>query len=219
MSLKLIADLPITESLDFLLEEKNKDGPSTLYVKGPYLMAEDFNKNRRKYSIDEMVSEVDRFNREMIAEKRSLGELEHPQSASINSERACHMILELKQDGNSFIGKSKILSSPMGLLVRSLILDGVKLGMSSRSLGKLVPLCEGHRVQNLRLVTVDCVADPSYPKAFVNGILESKQYVVNADGTLEESYDTFESAISTLPRKDIDAYLREQVMSFLKNLK
>jgi len=219
MSLKLIADLPITESLDFLLEEKNKDGPSTLYVKGPYLMAEDFNKNRRKYSIDEMVSEVDRFNREMIAEKRSLGELEHPQSASINSERACHMILELKQDGNSFIGKSKILSSPMGLLVRSLILDGVKLGMSSRSLGKLVPLGEGHRVQNMRLVTVDCVSDPSYPKAFVNGILESKQYVVNADGTLEESYDTFESAISTLPRKDIDAYLREQVMNFLKNLK
>ena len=109
MSLKLISDLPITESLDFLLEEKNKDGPSTLYVKGPYLMAEDFNKNHRKYSIDEMVSEVDRFNREMIAEKRSLGELEHPQSASINSERACHMILELKQDGNSFIGKSKIL--------------------------------------------------------------------------------------------------------------
>ena len=107
----------------------------------------------------------------------------------------------------------------MGLLVRSLILDGVKLGMSSRSLGKLVPLCEGHRVQNMRLVTVDCVADPSYPKAFVNGILESKQYVVNSDGTLEESYDAFESAISTLPRKDIDTYLREQVMNFLKNLK
>jgi hypothetical protein len=219
MPLKLIADLPITESLDYLIEEKNKDGPSTLYVKGPYLMAEDFNKNRRKYSLNEMKNEVDRFTREMIAEKRALGELEHPQSASINSERACHMILELKQEGNVFIGKSKVLSTPMGLLVRSLILDDVKLGMSSRSLGKLVPLVEGHQVQNMRLVTVDLVADPSYPKAFVNGILESKQYVVNADGTLEESYDAFEDAISTLPRKDVDAYLREQVMAFLRNLK
>jgi hypothetical protein len=219
MPLKLIADLPITESLDYLIEEKNKDGPSTLYVKGPYLMAEDFNKNRRKYSLNEMKTEVDRFTREMIAEKRALGELEHPQSASINSERACHMILELKQEGNVFIGKSKVLSTPMGLLVRSLILDDVKLGMSSRSLGKLVPLVEGHQVQNMRLVTVDLVADPSYPKAFVNGILESKQYVVNADGTLEESYDAFEDAISNLPRKDVDAYLREQVMAFLRNLK
>jgi len=219
MPLKLIADLPITESLDYLVEEKNKDGPSTLYVKGPYLMAEDFNKNRRRYNLHEMVQEVDRFNREMINEKRSLGELEHPQSASINSERACHMILELKQDGNSFIGRSKILSTPMGLLVRSLILDDVKLGMSSRSLGKLIPLTEGHQVQNMRLVTIDCVADPSYPKAFVNGILESKQYVVNADGTLEESYDLFADAISHLPRKDVDAYLREQVMLFLRNIK
>jgi len=219
MALKLIADLPITESLDYLVEEKNKDGPSTLYVKGPYLMAEDYNKNRRKYRLDEMSQEVERFNREMIMEKRSLGELEHPQSASINSERACHMILELKQDGNAFIGKSKILSTPMGMLVRSLILDDVKLGMSSRSLGKLIPLTEGHQVQNMRLVTVDCVADPSYPKAFVNGILESKQYVLNADGTLEESYDAFENAISSLPRNDIDAYLREQVINFIKNFK
>lgn len=219
MALKLIADLPITESLDYLIEEKNKDGPSILYVKGPYLMAEDFNKNRRRYRLDEMTAEVERYNREMIQEKRSLGELEHPQSASINSERACHMILELKQDGNAFIGRSKILSTPMGLLVRSLILDDVKLGMSSRSLGKLVPLTEGHQVHNMRLVTVDCVADPSYPKAFVNGILESKQYVVNADGTLEESYDIFADAISNLPRKDVDAYLRETVMAFLRNIK
>lgn len=219
MALKLLSDVPITESLDFLVEEKNKNEPSSLYVSGPYLMAEDFNKNRRRYSIQEMINEVDRFNKEMIVEKRALGELSHPSTAEINPERACHMILELKRDGNAFYGKSKILSSPLGLLVRSLILDGVKLGMSSRSLGKLVPLTEGHQVQNMRLITIDCVADPSYPKAFINGILESKQYVVNADGTLEESYDIFEDAISTLPRKDIDIYLKEQIMMFLNNIK
>lgn len=219
MSLKLIADLPITEGLDYIVEEKSKDAPSTLYVKGPYLMAEDFNKNKRRYSLEEMKKEVERFDKEMIQEKRSLGELEHPQSATINSERACHMITELKQDGNSFTGKSKILSTPIGMLVRSLILDGVKLGMSSRSLGKLVPLTEGHDVQNMRLVTIDCVADPSYPKAFVNGILESKKYVLNVDGTLEESYDVFADAISTLPRHEVDKYLREQVMNFIRNFK
>lgn len=218
MALKLLADLPITERLDYILEEKNKDSPSTLYLKGPYLMAGDFNKNRRRYLLDEMVNEVGRFNREMILEKRALGELEHPQSASINSERACHMILELKQDGNSFIGKSKVLSTPMGLLVKSLVLDDVKLGMSSRSLGKLMPLSEGHQVSNMRLVTIDCVADPSYPKAFVNGILESKQYVLNADGTLEESYDAFQDAIDSLPRNDVDAYLREKVMLFISSI-
>jgi hypothetical protein len=219
MALKLLSDLPITESLDYLVEEKSKDSPSTLYVKGPYLMAGDWNKNRRKYRLHEMVSEVDRYKREMIKESRALGELEHPQSASINTERACHLVLELNQDGNSFIGRSKILSSPMGLLVRSLILDGVKLGMSSRSLGKLNPLVEGHEVENMRLITIDCVADPSYPKAFVNGILESKQYVVKSDGTLEEAYDAFEEAISTLPRKNLDDYLREQVMNFIRNIK
>ena len=219
MPLKLIADIPITESLDYLIEEKNKDGPSVLYVKGPYMMAEGFNKNKRKYRLDEMIAEVDRFDKEMIKENRALGELEHPQSASINAERACHKILSLERDGNVFIGKSKILSTPLGLLMRSLILDDVRIGMSTRSLGKLQPLMEGHQVQNLRLITVDAVADPSYPKAFVNGILESKAYVIKADGTLEESYDAFENAISDLPRKDVDAYLREQVMKFIHNLK
>lgn len=219
MPLKLIADIPITESLDYILEEKNKDGPAVLYVKGPYMMAEGFNKNKRKYRLDEMAAEVERFDREMIKENRALGELEHPQSASINAERACHKILALERDGNVWIGRSKVLSTPLGMLMRSLLLDDVRMGMSTRSLGKLQPLVEGHQVNNLRLITVDAVADPSYPKAFVNGILESKRYVLNVDGTLEESYDLFESAIEDLPRKDVDTYLREQVMQFIKNLK
>ena len=222
MALKLIADLPINESVDYLVEETNKSGVATMWLTGPYLMAEGWNKNKRKYQLEEMVQEVSRFKNEMINEKRALGELEHPTTANINSERACHIITELNQDGNTFIGKSKVLSSPMGMLVRSLVLDGVKLGMSSRSLGQLEPVCEsgieGNLVKGLRLVTVDVVADPSYPKAFVNGILESKQYVVNLDGTLEECYDIFSEAISSLPRKDIDKYLREQVMAFINKM-
>jgi hypothetical protein len=220
-SLKLISDTPITETLDYILEEKNKDAPSNLYVKGPYIMEGVFNKNHRRYSAEECAKEVERFNKEMIQEKRSLGELEHPSSAQISSERACHLITELVKDGNIYVGKSKVLSTPMGLLMKSLIMDGVKMGMSTRSLGQLVPVyesgVEGNDVKNMRLITVDCVADPSCPKAFVNGILESKQYVLKQDGSFEEKYDAFGEVISTLPRKDIDNYLREHVINFIKN--
>lgn len=219
--LKLISDTPITESLEYLIEEKNKDAPSSFYVKGPYIMEGVFNKNKRRYSPEECEREVERFNKEMIQEKRSLGELEHPSSAQISSERACHLITELVKDGNVYIGKSKVLSTPMGLLMKSLVLDGVKMGMSSRSLGQLVPVyesgVEGNDVKNMRLITIDCVADPSCPKAFVNGILESRQYVLNVDGSFEEKYDVFGEVISNLPRKDIDNYLKEHIINFIKN--
>ena len=107
----------------------------------------------------------------------------------------------------------------MGLLVKSLINDGVKLGMSSRSLGQLVESNGKNVVKDMRLVAIDCVADPSYPKAFVNGILESKQYVLNQDGSLGEYYEQFEGKISNLPRKDVDIFLRESVIDFINKLK
>jgi hypothetical protein len=215
MVLKLLRESPITEGVDFLIEEKSKDSPSTMYITGPYIVADEVNKNNRVYPLNEVVQEVDRYKKEIIANRRSLGELEHPNTASVNAERACHMITELRQDGNVFVGKSKVLSSPMGLIVRSLILDGVKLGMSSRALGKLNEVNGHNHVSGLRLVTVDCVADPSAPGAFVNGILESKQYVLKTDGTLEECYDVFEKSISTLPRSDVDSYLRDHIMQFI----
>ena len=205
------------DGVDFLIEEKSKDKPSVMYITGPYIVAEEVNKNNRLYPLEETVKEVERYTKEIINSHRALGELEHPASASINSERACHLITELKRDGNVFIGKSRVLSSPMGLIVRSLVLDGVKLGMSTRALGKLNEDKGFNRVSGLRLVTVDCVADPS-ANAFVDGILESKQYVLKEDGSLEEYYDKFEKAISTLPRKDIDAYLRAQFTDFINKL-
>lgn len=218
MVLKLLAETPIVDGIDFLVEEKSKDKPSTMYITGPYIVAEEVNKNNRLYPIDEVNLEVERFQKEIIANSRSLGELEHPNNASINAERACHLITELKRNGNVFVGKSRVLSSPMGLIVRSLVLDGVKLGMSTRALGKLNEDKGFNRVSGLRLITVDCVADPSAPGAFVNGILESKQYVLNTDGSLEEYYDAFENSIKTLPRKDMDAYLRQQFTDFINKL-
>ena len=123
-------------------------------------------------------------------------------------------------EGNVVMGKSKVLSTPSGLIVQSLINDGCSLGVSSRSLGQLEESKDGYNiVRDMRLIAVDCVADPSYPKAYVNGILESKRYVCNADGTFCELYDNFEKNISTLPKNDVESYLKEQVLKFLSGVK
>jgi hypothetical protein len=121
-------------------------------------------------------------------------------------------------DGNVYVGKSKVLSTPCGLIVKSLINDGVKVGMSSRALGTLEEGSKCNTVRNMRLIAVDCVADPSCPKAFVNGILESKQFVVAEDGKFEEMYSNFENSISTMPKKDVDKFLREQILKFISKL-
>jgi len=154
----------------------------------------------------------------MIKPRRALGELNHPTSAEVNPEKACHMVTELHQDGNMFVGKSQVLSTPAGQIMRNLIMDGVRLGMSSRALGQLEENNGTNFVKDMRLVAVDCVADPSFPKAFVNGILESKSYVISQDGSFSEAYGNLERGISNLPKKDLDNYLKEQICAFLTKI-
>jgi hypothetical protein len=219
LKLNLVVENPdVIDNFEIIEEETNKNSPSNLFIKGPYMMAEGVNRNNRLYPRQELEREVARYNEEMVIPGRAMGELNHPSSADVDLERACHMVTELTQDGNIFYGKSKVLSTPCGQVVRSLINDGVKLGMSSRALGSLEEGTNHNTVRNLKLVAVDCVADPSYSSAFVNGILESKQYVLAQDGSYEEIYDKFEESIKTLPRKDVDTYLRERFMNFIKNL-
>jgi len=220
MSFKLIVETPTSHNdFEYIVEEKNNSEPRNFYIKGPYMMAEGVNRNKRVYSLHEMRSEVDRYTKEMINLGRAMGELNHPTTADVDLGRACHLVTELSQDGNVFYGKSKVLSTPTGLIVRSLINDGVKVGMSTRGLGMLVAENNGSsRVKDFRLVAIDCVADPSFPKAFVNGILESKQYVLNRDGSFEEKYDSFENGIKTLPSKNRDEYLRQAVLNFINKL-
>jgi hypothetical protein len=183
------------------------------------MMAEGVNRNNRLYPINEMQREVERYRTEMISTARAMGELNHPTNADVDLERACHLVTELKQDGNVFYGKSKVLNTPCGLIVKSLINDGVRVGMSSRALGQLVESNGKNVVKDMRLVAVDCVADPSFPKAFVNGILESKQWVLSEDGKFEEDYNKFEAGISALPKHDVDAYLRKMVLEFINKIK
>ena len=209
-----------TYEVKYLIEEKNRNTPSILHIQGPFLMANEANKNKRVYPLEEMVREVNRYTDEMISTKRATGELNHPQSPEINLERVCHVVTELKQNGNIFEGKSKVLSTPMGQIVRSLIMDGVKLGVSSRALGRLEEDKNGtNRVADFRLVAVDVVADPSVPSAFVNGILESKQWILNENGEFAPIYDKFEKSIGSLPKKQVDQYLKEQIIIFINSLK
>jgi len=221
MALRLLVETPAPEEqFEYILEEKNPKEPAKLYIQGPYMVCNEVNKNQRIYEKDDMRREVERYVSEMVSTKRAMGELNHPASAEVNLERACHIVTNLKFEGNHVLGKSQVLSTPMGQIVRSLINDGVKVGMSSRALGKLNEDAGGvNRVTDMRLIAVDCVADPSCPKAFVNGILESKQYVVNTNGELEEVFDKFEKSLNTLPRKEMQTYLKEQILTFFKFLR
>jgi hypothetical protein len=220
MALRLLVEQPASQDdFDFIWEEQNNNKPSNLYITGPYMQCESVNKNKRIYSEAEMDREVNRYISEMVKTNRAMGELNHPTKAEVDLERACHMVTELKKEGNTYYGKSKVLSTPTGQIVRSLVNDGVKIGMSSRALGRLTEQMNGiNRVSEFRLVAVDCVADPSCPSAFVNGILESKQYVLREDGRLEECYENFSNSLNNLPRKDVEQYLKDQIISFFQKI-
>ena len=221
MALNLLVETPTEREFEYIVEENTDSKKKNLYIQGVFMEAEKENKNRRIYPIDEMHREVDRYLKEMVAQGRAMGELNHPTNADVDLERACHMVTELRSDGNKFVGKSKVLSTPCGKIVENLISDGVKVGMSTRSLGKLTEGNDGvNQVSDMRLVAIDCVADPSCADAFVNGILESKQWICNNDGRFVEVYENFADGLSSLPKHgdELKTYLTEQIVNFIKKL-
>lgn len=220
--LKLLLEKPdYTNELDVIIEEKNTKEDRNVYISGIYMMAEQVNKNGRKYKLDEMINEVSRYKREFIDTGRSIGELNHPaSSAEVNLKNACHMIMSLEQKGNYFYGKSKILSTPSGVIVKSLLNDGVKLGVSSRALGRLVPNGGVNIVEGLRLIALDLVHEPSVSSALLESILENKQYIVDQGGKIVElACDGLECSLKNLPKKDIQSHIQESFISFINSLK
>ena len=174
------------ESVDILTEEK--DGKKTLYISGPFLQAEVVNRNKRCYPIATMVKEVKRYSDEFVSKGRALGELGHPDGPQINLDRVSHKIVSLTQEGNNFMGKAQILKTPMGKIAESLLADGVKLGVSSRGMGS-ISQHEGvsYVGEDFMLATAaDIVADPSAPDAYVDGIMEGKEWIWD-NGILKES--------------------------------
>lgn len=219
LKLKLIAENPdVFDNFEVIEEQSNRNSSSNLYVKGPFIGCNSVNKNKRMYRLDDTRSEVQRYVNEMVQPGRAMGELNHPSSADVNLERACHLVTELHEVDDYFVGKAKVLSTPTGQILRALINDGVKVGMSTRALGQLMENKDYNLVQNMHLVAIDAVADPSYPKAFVNGILESASFVVNQDGRFEQIYEDFGKSLKTLPKHDIESYLRQQIIKFINSI-
>jgi len=227
VKLKFISENPNPEmfkdfEVSYVEEQKNltSEAKPSLYISGPMIGCNSVNRNNRMYDLAETKSEVDRYIAEMVQPKRAMGELNHPECAEVDLERACHLVTDLKLEGDTYHGKSKVLSTPTGLILKSLIEDGVQVGMSTRALGTLEENSGGYnKVKNMRLVAIDAVADPSFPKAFVNGILESKSYVLDSAGGFECVYDEFEKRISTLPVANKEEYLKEQIIKFINAIK
>ena len=185
-TLKLISE-HIEQDTEYLIEE-DKEGNKNYKIKGIFMQADIKNRNGRIYPMEVLQKEVNRYSKEHIKEKRAFGELGHPEGPTINLERASHMITSLQPDGKNFIGEAKILSTPMGEIVKNLMDEGAKLGVSSRGMGSLNQKNGANYVRNdFYLATAaDIVADPSAPNAFVEGIMEGKEWIWN-NGLIQEA--------------------------------
>ena len=208
------------ESVEFLVE--NKNGKKSMYIEGVFLQADMKNRNGRVYPMETLRREVGRYSENHITSGRALGELGHPEGPTVNLDRVSHKIVSLKESGSNFIGKAKILGTPMGKIASSLIEEGVKLGVSSRGVGSLQQTKEGYSVvgEDFQLATAaDIVADPSAPDAFVNGIMEGKEWVWEGGILREQLAEKTERRINTLvDQKMLEEHKLNLFNEFLSNL-
>jgi hypothetical protein len=208
------------ESVDFIIEEKN--GKKSMFIEGIFLQGDLKNRNGRMYPMETLRREVQRYTENHIESGRALGELGHPDGPTVNLDRVSHKIVSLKENGSNFIGKAKILSTPMGKIAESLIGEGVKLGVSSRGIGSLRPTREGVNVvgDDFMLSTAaDIVADPSAPDAFVEGIMEGKEWVWDG-GILRENLakKTYKQINTLVTQKQLDEKKLDLFNNFLNSL-
>ena len=208
------------ESVEFLVEQKN--GKKSMYIEGVFLQGNIKNRNGRMYPMETLRREVSRYNENHVQAGRALGELGHPDGPTVNLDRVSHKIVSLKENGSNFIGKAKILNTPMGKIASSLIEEGVKLGVSSRGIGSLRQTKEGINVvgDDFMLATAaDIVADPSAPDAFVEGIMEGKDWVWDG-GILREKYaqKTYREINTLVDQSALDEKKLNLFNDFLSNL-
>jgi hypothetical protein len=214
--MKLIKE--ITETVSYLTEEA--DGKKSLFIEGPFLVSEKKNRNGRLYEFNTMKKEVHRYTEEFINKHRAFGELGHPESPSINLDRVSHMITSLHEDGQQWIGKAKILDTPMGNIARSLIEGGAQLGVSSRGMGSLKNVNGVNIVQpDFYLATAaDIVADPSAPGAFVQGIMEGKEWMMINGNWTEVQLAEAKQEIRQASKKQIEQVSLKIFENFIKKL-
>ena len=214
----------ITEATDFsqnnyLIEEKN--GKKEYKIKGIFMQSNIKNRNGRVYPKEVLMKEVANYNKEYIQKNRAFGELGHPEGPTVNLDRVSHMITELKPEGDNFVGEAKIMSTPMGEIVKNLMDEGATLGVSSRGMGSLDQRGGANYVRSdFKLATAgDIVADPSAPNAFVEGIMEGKEWVWDG-GILREKYaaKTYKEINTLVTQKQLDEKKLDLFNDFLNNL-
>jgi hypothetical protein len=210
-----------------VLTEANEEGKKQYFIEGIFMQGDLKNRNGRVYPSAVLEKEMNRYNKDFIQTKRALGELGHPDGPQINGDRVSHLITEMKRDGSNFVGKAKILGTPMGNIVKTFIDEGVKVGVSTRGLGSVKQTREGiMEVQDdFHLATVDVVTDPSGPNCFVNGIMENTEYYYDiASGTwraqefIEEAVKEVKKQYTKTLRKIDESDAARLFENFIKSL-
>ena len=213
----------ITEEVSnvkFITEGKGAN--KKMYIEGVFLQGNIKNRNGRMYPIETLNREVGRYSESFINKGRALGELGHPDGPTVNLDRVSHKITQLRKEGNNYMGKAQLLDTPMGKIAKSLIGEGVTLGVSSRGVGSLQTSNEGYKVvgEDFMLATAaDIVADPSAPDAFVSGIMEGKEWIWEGGNLREQLAERTQKRINTLvDQKRLDERKLELFNDFLSNL-
>jgi hypothetical protein len=217
--MKLICE--VNENIQ-IITEANEAGEKQYFLEGILMQGNLKNKNGRMYPTETLANEVARYNREFVEQNRAYGELGHPQGPTINLERVSHMIKSLRQEGDNFIGRVKIMDTPYGNIVKNLMKEGAKLGFSSRGMGSLVKRGELMEVQkDFHLATAaDIVADPSAPQALANGIMEGKEWVWDNGILVEKDVARIKNDINEgySTREERETVLLNAFNKFLKNI-
>ena len=211
----------ITETIeDVKLLTEEKDGKKLLYIEGVFLQSELKNRNGRMYPFSVLEREVKRYNEEYVQSKRALGELGHPDGPTINLDRVSHRITSLNAEGNNFIGKAQILDTPMGNIAKNLLGEGVQLGVSSRGMGSIQKVEDCNVVADDFMLTTaaDIVADPSAPDAFVNGIMEGKEWVWQNGILKEREVAKYQRYIDNGSRRELEERTLKVFEDFLGKL-
>jgi len=211
----------ITENIeDIQILTEEKDGKKILYIEGVFLQSEIKNRNGRVYPFRVLEKEVGRYTEEYVKTGRALGELGHPDGPTVNLDRVSHRITSLKAEGNNFIGKAQILATPMGSIAKNLLEEGVKLGVSSRGMGSIDRQESASYVMDdfMLATAADIVADPSAPDAFVNGIMEGKEWVWDNGILQEKTVSKYQRYINESSRSELEGRTLKVFEHFLSNL-
>ena len=217
---KLITEL--VEDISYITEE-SEDGEKQFFIEGIIMQSDIANKNGRIYPRDTLFTEVNRYNKEYVRNNKAWGELNHPASPTINLDRVSHIFTELKENGNNIVGKAKVVGTPMGNIVKSLIKEGGRLGISSRGVGTLKKKQGIMEVQNdFRLSTAgDIVADPSAPQAFINGVMENIEWVMDSKSgnwVAIQELESIDEEISQSTIRELEDKAETLFKRFLKTL-